>query len=374
MPSRFQVALASALLCGVGESALAQTPGALRNAYRDHFDVGVALASDQLLTPKQPTLDLVAAQFSAVTPENAMKWGDLHPEPDRYDFAAADALVRFAEANKLQVTGHTLVWHSRTPDWVFQGEAGRPATREVVVARLRGHIDTVVGRYRGRVHGWDVVNEAILDDGAWRDSPWRRALGDDYLELAFRFAHDADPDARLYYNDYSMTNPGKRRATMALIERLRAAGVPIHGVGLQGHWRLDYPSEREIDAALADYARLGVDVMITELDIDVLPRPGKSEGADVTRLAARRPELDPYRNGLPADVQQKLAERYAAVFRLFLEHEEALTRVTLWGVDDGQTWHNNWPIPGRTAHSLLFDRELRPKPAYRAVLEAARGR
>ncbi|MEQ8847301.1 endo-1,4-beta-xylanase [Botrimarina sp.] len=359
------------MFVGVAGSAAAQQTDSLRRAFSERFDIGTALAARQLVPPDRATLNLVAEQFSVVTPENVMKWSLIHPTPDRYDFVAADALVEFAADNGLKVVGHTLVWHSQCPRWVFQDERGDPISRDALIERMRDHIHTVVGRYRGRVQGWDVVNEAILDDGAWRDTPWRRLIGDDYLDLAFRFAHEADPDTELYYNDFSMTKPGKRRAATGLVERFRRAGVPIHGVGLQGHWGLDYPSEQEIDDALADYSKLGVHVMITELDIDVLPRPDEEQGADVGRGARRTDALDPYRDGLPESVQQTLADRYAACFRLFNRHADAITRVTFWGVDDGQTWHNNWPVPGRTAHSLIFDRQLRPKPAYQAILDTA---
>jgi endo-1,4-beta-xylanase len=340
-------------------------------AFRKDFLVGAAINTWVLTNPPGKELDLVARQFTSLTAENCLKWGPIHPEPDRYDFAAADALVAFAERHAQKVIGHALVWHEQTPEWVFQDERGAPASREVVEQRLRDHIQTVVGRYKGRVHGWDVVNEAWMENGTLRDTPWRRALGDGYLELAFRIAEEADPGAELYYNDYSMELPAKRQATARLVRALRRAGCKVTGVGLQSHWKIDYPSAEEIDSTLADYARMRVAVMITELDMNSLPMPWDGVGADVARAAGFEPELDPYANGFPDEMQQKLAERYATVFRLFRKHRRAITRVTFWGMGDGWTWLNNWPIKGRTAHPLLFDRQLQPKPAFWAVLKVA---
>lgn len=346
-----------------------QGEASLRKAFASRYDIGTALSRGQLLTPKEDVLALVAKQFSVVTPENVMKWEQIHPEPGVYDWEAADALIDFADKNGLKVVGHTLVWHSQCPAWVFEDENGAPISHDALVERMRDHIYTVVGRYKGRVMGWDVVNEAILEDGRRRDSKWRQILGDEFLELAFRFAHEADPDAELYYNDYSMTAPGKRDAVYEMVRDFQARDVPIHGVGLQGHWALEYPEMQEIDDALAAYQQLGVHLMITELDVNVLPRPGGRQGADVSERAARREALDPYRAGLPDDVQQQLADRYAQFFRLFNEYDDSITRVTFWGVDDGQSWHNNWPVPGRVAYSLVFDRQLQPKPAYWSILK-----
>lgn len=350
---------------------MAEDAPSLRTAYEKNFDIGMAISAAQLEDPSRRALDLVRQQCSVVTAENAMKWDALHPQPGKYDFRHADMLVAFAEENDIKVIGHTLVWHSQCPDWVFKDEAGQPLGREALIERLRDHIQTVVGRYKGRVMGWDVVNEAIEDDGSWRDSKWRRQIGDDYLEVAFRLAHEADSDAELYYNDYSMTQPGKRKTVSEMVKTFQERGVPIHGVGLQGHWALDYPSEQEIDDSLSDYGKLGVKVMITELDMNVLPRPSNNQGADVSQRAALRAGMDPYREGLPPEVAQKQADRYAMFFRQFKKHDDAIGRVTFWGVDDGQSWHNNWPVRGRVAHSLLFDRNLAPKPAFWSVLKVA---
>jgi endo-1,4-beta-xylanase len=280
------------------------------------------------------------------------------------------------------IVGHTLVWHNQTPPWAFEGVDGKPLDRDAALARIKEHIETVVGRYKGRIHGWDVVNEAIDDDGRLRSGPvgvpgrrgepWHAAIGDDYIEKAFRYAHAADPDAELYYNDYNEWHPAKIKAISNLVRSLQAKNIRIDGIGLQGHWGMDYPTLEEIDHMLTEYGKLGVKLMITELDISVLPLPGQQTGAEITRRAAGGDATNPYPHTLPADKQRALAERYASIFRVFLKHADKLDRVTFWGVHDGHSWRNGWPVRGRTDYPLLFDRRLRPKPAFEAVIREAR--
>ena len=248
---------------------------------------------------------------------------------------------------------------------------GAPVSRDTLIARMRNHIQTVVGHYRDRIGGWDVVNEALDDDGSLRRSPWLTIIGPEYISLAFRFAHEADPSAQLYYNDYSLENPAKRQGAVALLRRLLAEGVPVTGIGMQGHDRLDWPSVEQEDSTIAAFAALGVKVMITELDVDVLPRAVRQTGADLRLSAAARPELNPWPESLPDSVQQALAQRYADLFGVFYRHRGEIARVTFWGVTDRDSWKNNWPVPGRTNYPLLFDRDGRPKPAFDAVLAAA---
>ena len=347
----------------------------LRDAFDDDFLIGVALNSSQVDGRNPAASKLAARQFSAVTAENDFKWQGIHPAPGRYRFDAADAYLAFAEKHRMKVIGHTLVWHSQTPDWVFRSEGGGDATRDELLARMKEHIETVVGRYKGRVHGWDVVNEAVSDGpGGLRDSPWKRIIGEDFIEHAFRFAKAADPDAELYYNDYGMVDRGKRARAIAMLKRLIERGVSIDAVGMQGHYSLAHPPSAEVDAAIRDFAELGLKVMITELDVSVLPSRGNPGVADVSRREAAAPELNPYVDGLPAEVQQQLADRYASLFEVFLRNRKHLTRVTFWGLDDGSSWLNNFPIRRRTNHPLLFDRKLAPKPAFNAVLKVARSR
>lgn len=344
----------------------------LREAYAERFRVGVAVSTQALTQPEWGVLAHVARQFSSVTPENAMKWSAIHPQPGEYRFTAADRLVELAETHGQFVVGHTLVWHKQTPNWVFRGPGGGPASRRLLLDRMREHIDRVVGRYRGKVDAWDVVNEAVNEDGSLRDSPWRRIIGDDYVEQAFRFAAEADPGAELYYNDYRMYVPAKRAGVIRLVRRLQAAGLRIDGAGIQGHWRLDRPSRAQAERTIDELAAAAGKVMITELDIGLLPRPTVEAGGAPAERTAPTVELDPYRTGLTPSGQRRLADRYAALFRLFARRSEVIDRVTFWGVDDGRSWLNNHPVRGRTAHPLLFDRQLQPKPAYNAVVEAAR--
>ncbi|RMH59146.1 MAG: endo-1,4-beta-xylanase [Bacteroidetes bacterium] len=345
---------------------------ALKEVFADAFLVGAALNPDQFFGRDTLGVALITKHFNTITPENVMKWEQIHPEPDRYDFEAADRFVAFGEERDMFIVGHTLVWHNQTPDWVFEDDRGEPLTREALLERMRDHIQTVVGRYRGRVDGWDVVNEALNEDGTLRPTRWLEIIGEDYLAHAFRFANEADPQAELYYNDYSLTNPAKREGAVRLVQGLLDAGVPVTGIGMQGHYALTYPTLEELETSITTFAGLGVDVMITELDVAVLPRPSEYWGADITRREELRAELDPYREAFPDSMQQALADRYAGFFEVFLRQQEALTRVTFWGVTDGDSWLNDWPIRGRTSYPLLFDRAYRPKPAFFAVVATAR--
>src|SRR5881296_44474 len=309
------------MLAGVLATGCARPPRTLSAAFAGAFLVGAALNAEQFSGRDTLGAALVTAQFNAITPENALKWESLHPRPGPYDFAAADQYVAFGE--------------------------------------------------RGRIRGWDVVNEALNEDGTLRPTPWLTIIGADYLAQAFRFAHQADPDAELYYNDYALENAPKRRGALDLVRRLRAEGVPVTGVGLQGHNRMDWPTPAQQDTTIAAFAALGVRVMITELDIDVLPRRDRP-AADSGLPAVAPSDLNPYRDALPDSVQRALARRYAELFAVYLRHAHDISRVTFWGVADGDSWLNNWPVRGRTSYPLLFDRQRRPKPAFDAVLGVAR--
>lgn len=344
----------------------------LKDAFKQHFLIGAALNEAQFTEEDVSGTGIVKTQFNSISPENVLKWESVHPEPGRYDFAAADRYVEFGRRNSMFIVGHTLLWHSQTPKWVFEDAQGKPATREILLERLRDHIRTVVGRYKGKIHGWDVVNEAINDsDGSMRPTPWHRIIGDDYIEHAFRFAHEADPKAELYYNDYSLENEPKRRGAIELIKKLLARKIPVAAVGLQGHHKMDWPTLEQQDQTIKQFADLGVKVMITELDVEMLPRDLENNAADVALNIASNPRLNPFPNGLPVEQQEAQASRYADLFRIFLKHSGVITRVTFWGVTDGDSWLNDWPIRGRTNYPLLFDREGRPKPAFHSILRTA---
>lgn len=296
-----------------------------------------------------------------------MKPAALQPAEGRFRFAKADALVEMARANGLAVNGHALLWHKQCPDWFFM-ENGRQAGRERVLQRLRAHIAGVAGHFAGRVQSWDVVNEAIDDGNEYlRKSQWLNSIGEDFIAEAFIAAHKADPQAELYYNDYDIERQPKRDKALRLIRDLQQRGAPIHGIGIQGHWKLDHIPFQDIEDAIVAFHAEGMKVMITELDIDVGKR--KTDGADVGRLERVRADL--YANGLPDHVQQRLADQYAQLFALFLKHQDKITRVTFWGLHDGRSWLNYWPFQ-RTNHPLFWDRDLQAKPALSAVLALTR--
>ena len=343
---------------------------ALKEVFKNDFKIGAALNPRHFFEQDIRGAEIVKTHFNTITPENVLKWSLVHPEQGRYDFVAADRFVEFGQRQGMFIVGHTLVWHNQTPRSVFEDDKRNPVDRETLLSRLREHIFTVVGRYKGRIHGWDVVNEALNQDGSMRQSPWFKIIGEDYLARAFQFAHEADPDAELYYNDYDLALPAKREGAVALIRKLIASGVPITAVGLQDHNLLDWPSIHDEDATIQAFANLGLKVHITELDVDVLPRTTKP-GADYSIGIAPTAKLNPYTTSLPDSVQNALARRYADLFRLYLKHRDVIERVTFWGVTDGDSWLNNWPIKRRTNYPLLFDRMGQPKPALGAVLGTA---
>jgi len=355
------------VLLTVSLTAAAQEQRALKDVFKNDFKIGAALNRRQIFEDDARGAEIVKTHFNSITPENVLKWALVHPEPARFDFKAPDRFVEFGEKHGMFIVGHTLVWHNQTPAWVFQDEKGNAADRETLLQRLRDHIATVVGRYKGRINGWDVVNEALNQDGTMRQSSWMKIIGEDYLELAFKFAHEADASAELYYNDYDLELPAKRAGAVALIKKLKAAGVPVAGVGLQNHNLMDWPSAADEDATITAFSTLGVKVHITELDVDVLPRTTKP-GADYAVDVPVTSQLNPYVYRLPDAMQLALAKRYAELFRVYMKHRDAIERVTFWGVADGDSWLNNWPMKGRTNYPLLFDRAGQTKPAFDAII------
>lgn len=352
--------------------AIGYSQTTLKDAYKGDFYIGAALNKAQIEGTDTAGIALVKQQFNSITPENILKWENVHPKDGVYVFEPADKFVTFGEKNKMFIVGHTLVWHNQTPAWVFRDAQGSPVDRATLLKRMEDHIKTVVGRYKGRINGWDVVNEALDEDGTLRKSPWLNIIGEDFIEKAFQFAHEADPKAELYYNDYSLENPAKRKGAVELVKKLQAKGIKVSGVGIQGHDSLVWPTPELEDETIADFGKLGVKVHFTEVDIDVLPEAVGGNSADITITAENQPKLDPYKEGLPKSVQDQLAKQYADLFRVFLKHRDVVERVTFWGVTDKDSWKNNWPVRGRTNYTLLFDREGKPKPAFTAVIDAAR--
>jgi endo-1,4-beta-xylanase len=402
--------LTAVLLATGATGQSAERPG-LKDVYKEHFYVGAAVnRSIAMNTPFRRTAEqlsqdiaLVKEQFNQVVAENDMKWLLIHPQPgaDGYNFGPADAFVNFGLSNKMYLAGHTLVWHSQTPHWVFAGtnpppagsaavsaplpDPGVPGTnntgrgrfgrgfggpfgpyngprasREELLQRMREHIHTVVGRYKGKIKVWDVVNEAIADNGTniLRNSLWLEIIGPDFIAKAFQYAHEADPEAILRYNDYGLENPEKRRKLVTLIKSLQAQKVPVHAIGSQAHLNVSITFE-EMDRALSEMAVLDLPIHITELDVNSAQSGQRSTGADISANASAT------QGGLVDDASRRLAEAYAGLFRAFLKHDKQVEMVTFWGANDG----NSWRARGKP---LLFDEDSRPKPAFDAVIAEAK--
>ncbi|UQZ37429.1 1,4-beta-xylanase [Paenibacillus sp. PK3_47] len=322
------------------------TEPALKAVFAEDFKIGAAVNPRTIITQES----LLAYHFNSITAENEMKFESLHPEEDVYRFGQADELAAFARKHSLAMRGHTLVWHNQTGSWLFEEKSGRPAGKELLLARLKSHIDTVVGRYKEDIYAWDVVNEAIADEGSelLRPSKWLETAGPDFIAKAFEFAHEADPNALLFYNDYNESNPHKRDKIYTLLKSLLDQGVPVHGVGLQAHWNLYDPALDDVRAAIEKYASLGLQLQLTELDMSLF------------RFDDRRTDL----KSPPADLLELQAERYEVLFRLLKEYREVISSVTFWGAADDYTWLDDFPVRGRKNWPFLFDEQHAPKPAF----------
>lgn len=354
--------------CITAKNATAQTTPSLKEVFKNDFLIGTAMNTQQI-EEKDPASDaLIKQQFNAVTPENIMKAEIIQPGWDKYNFDLADKLVAYAQKNNIKVNAHTLIWHSQLPAFMRHMQSA-----DSVKKYFEDHITTVAGRYDGRVYSWDVVNEALNEDGTLRKSIFLDKLGDNYIVEAFRLAQKAAPHTKLYYNDYNIEQPKKRAGAIAIIKKIQAAGVRIDGVGIQGHWKAGSVPLKDIEESIKAFSALGIEVMFTELDLTVLPNPWDNATAEVSATAKSSKEMNPYAAGLPDSAQQTLAKSYADLFRLFVKYKDNVSRVTFWGVNDGQSWLNGWPIRGRTNYPLLFDRNFKPKPAFFSVIETAEG-
>jgi len=342
----------------------------LKDYYADDYLIGVALYPE--LFDDSSSYQLITTNFNSITAENDMKWALLHPTLDEYTFGRADKIVEYARQNDLKLIGHTLVWHSQLGKGVFQPENadGEEALVDsaTLMNRIHNHIFTVAGRYKGKIHGWDVVNEALNDDGTLRESNFLKIAGEGYVQKAFEFAHEADPGAELYYNDYNLVMPAKRDGAVRLVKGLLEKGIKVDGIGVQAHWELDFPTLEDIESSIIAYSELGVKVMFTELDISVLPSPWRMPSADISVRFENNDKMNPYPAGLPDSVDNALAKRYKDIFELFNKHSDKISRVTFWGLHDGISWKNGFPIKGRVDYPLLFDRDLNPKKAYWEVV------
>jgi endo-1,4-beta-xylanase len=339
----------------------------LSDAYKNNFFIGAAISEDQILEKDNRSLSIVRNQYNTITPENAMKWMFLQPSPNKFEFELADKYVEFGLNNKMHIVGHTLVWHSQLAD--FMNEV---TDKTIMSNYVNNHINTIVKRYEGKIDTWDVVNEALNEDGTLRESIFLKTLGENYIIDAFKLAEKVDPDAELAYNDYNLCSPKKREGAIRLIKNLQRENAKINAVGIQAHWQLNTPSIDEIEKSIIAFEDLGVKVMFTELDISVLPNPWEVVGAGVEQNFDQfigDPKMNPYPEILPDYMLQKQAKRYEDIFKLFLKHEDKISRVTFWGVTDKTSWLNDWPIKGRTNYPLLFDRSYQSKEAYQSILD-----
>ncbi|WP_295674392.1 endo-1,4-beta-xylanase [uncultured Mucilaginibacter sp.] len=330
----------------------------LKDYYKNYFPVGVAVSAADLKDPGE--VALILSQFNSLTPENAMKMGPIHPEENRYNWKDADSIVAFAQAHGLKVRGHNLCWHEQAPKWMFRDSLGNPVSKEVLLKRLKDHITTVVNRYKGKIYAWDVVNEAIDDDSTkfLRNSLWYQICGDDFIAKAFEYAHEADPGAILFYNDYNTERPEKRGRVYRLLKQLLDAGVPINGVGIQAHWSVYEPGQKELVETIKKFASLGLKVQVTELDISIYPW-------EKNQRMLRPGESDAY----AADLEKKQIEKFAEVFKTFRQFREVITGVTFWNISDRNTWLDNYPVHGRKNYPLLFDQKFQPKKVYWKVVD-----
>jgi endo-1,4-beta-xylanase len=335
----------------------------IKDVYEPYFKIGTALNSSHIEGGDFDGNLLIKKHFNAISPENVLKWQLVHPSQNKYDFKMADLYVQSGEKDSMFILGHTLVWHSQLASYVES-----ITDPKLLEQAMKDHIQNVMGRYKGRIDAWDVVNEALNEDGTLRPSHFLKVMGPDYIKKAFKFAQETDPNCELYYNDYNIEMKEKRQGALKIIQEIQKDSIRIDGVGIQGHWNLTWPSVDEIEQSIIDYSKLGVKVMITELDITVLPNPWDLKGADVNQNFEGSPFMNPHPTYCPDSVDILLAKRYEDIFKVFIKHQDKISRVTFWGVQDGDSWLNNWPIYGRTNYPLLFNRNYRPKRAYKALV------
>lgn len=339
-------------------TVFSQTSLGLKDYYKNYFPIGVAVNPRMMDAGKESSL--ILAQFNSMTPENAMKMGPIHPEENRYNWEPADKIANFAVKNGLKLRGHTLCWHNQTPTWFFTDTSGKTVSKPVLLARLKRHINDVVSRYKGKIYAWDVVNEAVPDGGAdiYRKSKFLEIIGEEYIQRAFEYAHEADPTAKLFYNDYNTENKTKRDKIYLIVKGLVDKGVPINGVGLQAHWSLFEPTSQELEESIAKFASLGLEIQITELDVSVHPKQHESSKEAFKGVSVFTPEMD-----------EKQAQHYKMLFEVFRKYKNNISGITFWNLSDNYSWLDNFPIRGRKDFPLLFDQNNQPKKAFFEVIK-----
>jgi len=353
--------MAGMLLTGLHLCAQQQADNTkgLKDYYKNYFPIGVAVSPQAL--KKEEESKLVLQQFNSLTPENAMKMGPIHPKENEYNWKDADSIVAYAQHHHLKIRGHNLCWHNQTPRWLFIDSAGKTVSKEVLLQRLKEHITTVVSRYKGAIYAWDVVNEAISDkpDEYFRNSIWYQVCGEEFVAKAFEYAHAADPKALLFYNDYNEINASKREKIYKLVKGLKDAGIPIHGIGLQGHWAINEPSEGQLDSSIGRFAQLGLQLQVTELDISVYPKEHNTR---------ERKEEDS-NTVFTGEKERRQMDVYKMCFTVFRKYKNVLSGITFWNISDRSSWLDNFPVRGRKDYPLLFDTELKPKKVFWEVVK-----
>ncbi|RZK39574.1 MAG: endo-1,4-beta-xylanase [Pedobacter sp.] len=350
--------LSAIFACRLVQPAAAQssTTKGLKDYYKNYFSIGVAVGPGNLHGAEA---SLIKKNFNSITAENAMKMEVLQPAQGKFNWTLADSIVKFAKANQIRIRGHNLCWHEQVPDWFFKDEKGKQVDKATLLERLKTHITAVVGRYKGQIYAWDVVNEAIDDDSNkfLRNSKWFEICGEDYIAKAFEYAHAADPSAKLFYNDYNTENPEKRDRILRLLSGLKAKGVPIDGIGLQAHWSLNDPTEINLRAAIEKYSAIGLKIQFTEVDVSIYP------------WEKNKREKKPGESDLFTDnLERQQVNQYAMVFKIFREYRDKITNVTFWNISDQYSWLDDYPVRGRKNYPLLFDKNLQPKRAYWEVV------
>lgn len=367
--SLFSAALLAS--CGSGKQNVSNEQ-TLKEAFGDKFLVGVAVNNRQVAGIDSFGAGIIKKHFNSIVAEDCMKSINIHPEEDRYNFGPSDAFVQFGQDNGMAIIGHCLVWHSQLARWFCVDKKGNNVSAEVLKQRLKEHITTVVSRYKGEIKGWDVVNEAIMEDGSWRKTKFYEILGEEYIPLAFQYAHEADPDAELYYNDYGMHHHGRCEGVVKLVKSLKEKGLRIDAVGMQGHMGLDYPDVDVFEKHMQAFADCGVKVMITEWEMSALPTV--HDGANISDTVAYRKAINPYPDALPDSVSQVWNARMKTFMNLYLKHADIVERVTVWGVSDGDSWKNNFPVRGRKEYPLFFDRNYEMKPFLKELMSENNGK
>ncbi len=370
----FAVALISSLfLTGCGgsgsqsDSETNQTEEpALKDVFKDNFLIGSAINQYQVEGSDSTAMNLVKKHFNTVVAENAMKSEVINPQNGVYDWKLADEFVDWGTENDMFVVGHCLIWHSQLAKWFAYDDDGDLVSPDTMRQRMHDYITTVVSRYKGKVNGWDVVNEAVLEDGSYRNSPFYQVLGEEYIPLAFLYANEADPEAQLYINDFGMNHPAKRAKYVEIVNNLKQQGLRVDAIGMQGHMGMDYPDFDEFEKSIEAFASTGSNVMITEWEMSALPTI--TESADVSASIELEKKMNPYPDGLPSEVDSIWNQRMSTVLDILLRHSDAISRVNFWGVTDGDSWKNNWPMQGRKEYPLLFDRDYQMKPFMKSHL------